>query len=71
MLGRLPPGEHEVVITVAQEEGPGSKFRWEDFPANDAHGTTRSRYVGKTCTAEMAADASPLHSSPPGSTGGQ
>ncbi len=35
VLGQLPPGEHEVVISTAQEERPKPQFRWEDFPVHD------------------------------------
>lgn len=32
--GQLPPGEHEVVITIA-ERRPTPEFKWEDFPVHD------------------------------------
>ena len=35
LSGELPPGEHDVVITVEEAPAPKRKFRIEDFPIND------------------------------------
>lgn len=35
LSGELPPGEHEVVITVEEASPAKRKFRVKDFPVND------------------------------------